>query len=179
MKLNKKVAAALLAFPLLLGSFSTVAGHHKKNPPPKIQHVIPMKALLKGIDLTVEQKNQLDALRKATREKRRAHREAEKAQRLALQKASGAIITAPTFNEANALKLAQAMATNQVKAQVENLRNQQKIFSLLSPEQQAKVKVNIENFEGKMKGKKDKMQGKGKGKEQSQGNEKAQEKTQE
>ncbi len=149
MKLNKKLAAALLALPLMMGSFSTLAAHHK-SPPPK---GMPLKVMLKGIDLTTEQKNQIDTIRQAAKAQKNAQRQAH-------QQASTAIVTAPTFNEADAQKLAQDMTAQKAKSKVEMLRNQQQIFSILTPEQQAKAKANIENFKLKKQGK---MQGKGKG----------------
>lgn len=158
MKLNKKLAAALVAFPLLVGSFSTLAGHHK-GPGPGLAKMISMKIFLKDVNLTDEQKKQLKAIRKEAREQKKAAYEANKEQRLAQQKESSAIVTASTFNEPAALKLAQDMAAMQIKSRVENMRNQQKMFSILTPEQQAKVKANIENFKAKIQ---DKMQRKGK-----------------
>ncbi len=147
MKFNKKITTAFIALPLLACSFSSFAMPQKAQ---HFAHVMSMKIFLKDVDLTPEQKAQLKDIRKTAREKNKAKREENKAQRQAQREASALIVMAPKFDEAAARKLAQEMSFRQIEKRVENMRNQNKMFNILTPEQQKQVVTNVDNLKKKV-----------------------------
>ncbi|AQS35556.1 P pilus assembly/Cpx signaling pathway, periplasmic inhibitor/zinc-resistance associated protein [Shewanella psychrophila] len=115
--------------------------HHMKSE--RMGHHGGMRQMFRGLDLTDEQKTEIKSLMKeqksAMKENRpsKEERQAKKAEFLSL-------ITADNFDEAKAQELMQARQDNAKFKKLGMLEVQNKIYKLLTPEQQEQFKDNFE-----------------------------------
>ncbi len=100
----------------------------------------------RGLDLTDAQKEQMKAIRQASRESTKSLRDQMKAsrQQLAQATANGA------FNEAQVQQIAQQEAALNAQMIVERERVKSQMFNILTPEQKAKAAEMKEQFKQKM-----------------------------
>ncbi len=102
-----------------------------------------MRQMFRGLDLTDEQKTEIKSLMKeqktAMKESRpsKEERQAKKAEFLTL-------ITADSFDEAKAQSMMQERQANSQAKKLDMLKVQNKVYQLLTPEQQEQFKENFE-----------------------------------
>lgn len=107
-----------------------------------------MHKMFRGLELTDEQKAEVKkifAAHKADREEdapTEQERAAHKAEMLS-------VITASSFNEAQAKQLLMAQQEKRAQMMLDRLQMQNQIYQLLTPEQQTKYKARFENINRK------------------------------
>ncbi|MGR2869049.1 CpxP family protein [Vibrio vulnificus] len=145
MKLAKKMVLAAVVLPLTLGTASAFAfgggkGHHK-GPDGE-------RGMMRQLDLTDAQKEQLDAMRGSNRaqmkEMHQGNFAANQAERQAQHAKVQALLLADNFDQATANELAKQMAEKQAERRVKMLEKQHQMLSILTPEQKAKF-VELQN----------------------------------
>lgn len=146
MKKYQKLTTALIAFPLLMSSFSTFAMSEKHH---KMGGMLPIKMLLKNVDLTDTQKETFKRIRQENRNAHQDQHQAFKSERIAQQKAMRSLVMADHFDENAARELAQEISKNQIEKRIEMMKLQQQMFAVLTPEQKAQVKENAEHLQHK------------------------------
>lgn len=168
MKMTKKLIIASIVLPLVLSTGSALAFGGKDNKGNKGGHgecrVGLDRGMMKQLELTDAQKEQLKTLRKATKEERKnkasGSPEQHQAERLAGLEKVNNLLLADKFDPAKATEIAQEMAQKQIKRQVSMLNNQYKMISILTPEQKTKFveiqKERLSNCAEKMSDRHDK-----------------------
>lgn len=142
MKVSTRLITAMLVIPMALGSLSAFAysgNHNKSNGMMKGNH------MLHGIDLTAEQKTQLDSLRDNFRDQRHANKNARKemtTERAQMQ----SLLLAAEFDEKQALGLAKKMVGQQTERRISMLKHQHDMLAILTPEQKEQVKENMQGM---------------------------------
>ena len=144
MTLSKKLLLAAVVLPLTFGSVGAFAeggkGHKDREFAPRIG--LDMQ-LIKKLDLSDEQKDELKALRKEAKEEHKAMREdrhqGPSEEMKQQRKAVTDLLLADTFDQAKANSIALEMATHQAERQVKMLEKQHQILSILTPEQKQKL----------------------------------------
>lgn len=150
MKLAKKMVLAAVILPLTLGTASAFAyggkGHHKGQDGECGMGMD--RGMMRQLDLTDAQKDQLDAMRDGNRaqmkEKRQGNFEANQAERQAHHAKVQALLLAENFDQAAANELAKQMAEKQAQRRVKMMEKQHQMLSILTPEQKAKF-VELQN----------------------------------
>lgn len=148
MKMSKKIILASVVLPIALSTGSALAFGGKDHKDEKDQCRPGLdRGILKQLDLTDDQKEQLKELRKVAKEERKAGREDRKekgdpeqrkeAQGQKLEQLNN-LLLADKFDPAQATKIAQEMAEKHIKRQVSMLNKQYQMISILTPEQKAK-----------------------------------------
>ena len=131
-KINKKLTAAIIALPLILGATGVAAfgnndgegqGHCKGG------HG---EALIQKLDLTAEQKEEIEQIRES-------NREAMQAERGSKHESMHTLLTAEEFDEAAAKKLVDVKEQTKEARQINRLKNQHAIYNVLTEEQQAQL----------------------------------------
>ncbi len=131
---------AILASTALIGSVVYAEDgqkncqHHMKNEGKS--HHGDMRKMFKGLDLTDEQKVKIKSLTKENH-LTKEERQAEKAEFLSL-------ITAENFDETKVKEVMQAKKEHNQDKRLNMLKVQNKIYLLLTPEQQERFKANFE-----------------------------------
>ena len=157
MKMTKKLILATVMFPIALGTASAFAaggkGDHKRSSMERCQPgpVLNPK-IIKRLDLTDAQKEQLKALRNADRAEMKAKMDAR-------DKSMNALLMADTFDKEKAAAMVKESQNNRVQHQVDRLEKQFKMLSILTPAQKEK----LQSFEKKHQQKCDEMMKQGKG----------------
>ncbi|POC01068.1 stress adaptor protein CpxP [Vibrio vulnificus] len=151
MKLAKKMVLAAVVLPLTLGTASAFAfgggkGHHKG---PDGECGMGMeRGMMRQLDLTDAQKEQLDAMRGSNRaqmkEMHQGNFAANQAERQAQHAKVQVLLLADNFDQATANELAKQMAEKQAERRVKMLEKQHQMLSILTPEQKAKF-VELQN----------------------------------
>ncbi|NMH67163.1 Spy/CpxP family protein refolding chaperone [Shewanella salipaludis] len=121
---------------------------HEPHERGKMAHHDGMHGMLRGLDLTDAQKAEVKKLF----EQHKAAREAEGQQgdlRAAHREAMLALITATSFDEAQARQLISAREAKHEAREIERMKMQNEIYHLLTPEQQAKYKEHLAKPRGK------------------------------
>ncbi len=150
MKSAKKLLLAAVALPLALGAsgaFAYGGKHHQKGPNdgcgPGME-----RGIMRHLELTDEQRGQLQSLREANRIEMRgknsAGRGAHMAERQAYHAKVQALVLADTFDEAQATALAREMVEQQTERHVQMLERRHEMLSVLTPEQKAEF-VKLQN----------------------------------
>lgn len=144
MKLTKKLMIATLSLPLFLGSVAYADGshgekeHHGKKGPMACEDDM---SLMRQLNLSDEQKNEMKAMRSAGREEMKAnfekHGEAMMKERKAQQEQMQKIVMADKFDKGAAEKLAQKMSEKHTEMLVNKLEREHKLINILTPEQKA------------------------------------------
>lgn len=151
----KKITVAILAIVLVaMGAIFVFAqkadGDNKGNRMGKRGHGRG-GMMLRGLDLTEEQKTQFKSIRQASKAKTQTLRESLKANRQKMNEATAN----GAFDEATVTALATEKAGLSVQLTVERARVKSQMFALLTAEQKAKaaeMKTKMkERFKGKMK----------------------------
>ncbi|MEP0074260.1 MAG: CpxP family protein [Marinomonas sp.] len=155
MKMAKKIILASVALPFALSAGSALAFGGKDHKGGDGQCFPGLdRGILKQLELTDAQKDQLKELRKANKEDRKADREERKvaredrkengipeerkeAQEQKLEQLNS-LLLADKFDPAEATKIAQEMAQKHIKRQVSMLNKQYQMISILTPEQKEK-----------------------------------------
>ncbi|WOD08016.1 CpxP family protein [Marinomonas sp. GJ51-6] len=148
MKMAKKIILASVVLPFALSAGSALAFGGKDHKGGDGQCFPGLdRGILKQLELTDAQKDQLKELRKANKEDRKADREDRKekgdseprkvAQEQKLEQLNG-LLLADKFDPAQATKIAQEMAQKHIKRQVSMLNKQYQMISILTPEQKEK-----------------------------------------
>ncbi|WP_154124561.1 CpxP family protein [Grimontia hollisae] len=152
MKFSKRIAVAVIALPLMIGSVSAMAFGGKHHGDERMHDGKDMmgKHLLRGIDLTDAQKEEMKALRQQNREAMQANRAEFHAQMMAERQQMQALMLADNFDEAAVRALAEKMVDQQVERRVAMLQRKHQMLSILTPEQKAQVKENMANMSARM-----------------------------
>ncbi|MEP3350856.1 MAG: CpxP family protein [Marinomonas sp.] len=148
MKMAKKIILASVVLPFALSAGSALAFGGKDHKGGDGQCFPGLdRGILKQLELTDAQKDQLKELRKANKEDRKANSEDRKengiseerkeAQAQKLEQLNG-LLLADKFDPAEATKIAQEMAQKHIKRQVSMLNKQYQMISILTPEQKEK-----------------------------------------
>ncbi|AXY00064.1 periplasmic repressor CpxP [Vibrio alfacsensis] len=144
MKSAKKLVLAAVVLPLTLGAASAFAfggkDHHKG---PNGECGMGMdRGIMRQLDLTDAQKNQLKDMREANKAEMKAKfadgKEARMAERQAHHDKVQALLLADNFDEAAANDLAKEMVEKQTDRRVKMLEKKHQMLSVLTPEQKAK-----------------------------------------
>ncbi|GAB3482021.1 CpxP family protein [Marinomonas epiphytica] len=144
MNISKKLLLAAVVLPLSLGSASSFAFGGKDHD--KGRDRAPMLVdmhLLKKLDLTDEQKDELKELRaekkeqrkEMRQERRRGNPEDMKQQHQMLQE----LLFADSFDEAKAQEFALKMSQKHADREVKRLKEAHRILSILTPEQKQEL----------------------------------------
>jgi protein CpxP len=104
--------------------------------------------MLRGLDLTDDQKNQVKQIMEASKSKVQPLRESMKANRDKLHQATAD----GKFDEAQVQALATEQANISAQLLVERTRTKSQIFQILTPEQRTKAAQMKESFKGGKKG---------------------------
>ncbi len=154
MKPAKKLMLAAVVLPLTLGSAGAFAfGGKGQNKGPRDECGPGMdRAIMRQLDLTDAQKDQLTALRDAKREEMRnknaADRDTRQAERQAYHAKVQALVLADNFDEAQATALATEMVEKQTERRVEMLQKRHQMLNILTPEQKTEfVKLQDERIQ--------------------------------
>lgn len=152
MKFSKRIAVTAIALPLMIGSVSAMAygGKHHGGAGMHGGKDMMGKHLLRGIDLTDEQKEEMKALRQQNREAMQANRAEFHAQMMAERQQMQALMLADNFDEAAVRALAEKMVDQQVERRVAMMQRKHQMLSILTPEQKAQVKENMANMSARM-----------------------------
>ncbi|WP_407331637.1 CpxP family protein [Enterovibrio sp. 27052020O] len=148
MKLSKGIIATVIALPLMMGSMSAMAfggGHHDGEGKRGGEGMIG-KHLLRGIDLTDAQKEEMKTLREQNRDAMNANKGANKATMMAERQEMQALLLADNFDEAEIRALAQKMADQHVERRISMMKRQHEMLNILTPEQKAEVKANMDKM---------------------------------
>lgn len=148
MKMAKKIILASVVLPFALSAGSALAFGGKDHKGGDGQCFPGLdRGILKQLELTDAQKDQLKELRKANKEDHKANREDRKekgvseerkvVQEQKLEQLNG-LLLADKFDPAQATKIAQEMAQKHIKRQVSMLNKQYQMISILTPEQKEK-----------------------------------------
>ncbi len=141
MKRVNKLMLAAVVLPLTLGSAGALAyGGKGPNKGPRDECGPGMdRGIMRQLDLTDAQKEQLTALRNAKRDEMRnknsADRAARQAERQAYQAKVQELVLADNFDEAQATELAKEMVEKQTERRVEMLQKRHQMLNILTPEQ--------------------------------------------
>ncbi|CAE6887747.1 COG3678 P pilus assembly Cpx signaling pathway [Vibrio sp. B1REV9] len=144
MKSAKKLVLAAVVLPLTLGAASAFAfggkDHHKG---PNGECGMGMdRGIMRQLDLTDAQKDQLKDMREANKAEMKAKfadgKEARMAERQAHHDKVQALLLADNFDEAAASDLAKEMVEKQTDRRVKMLEKKHQMLSVLTPEQKAK-----------------------------------------
>ncbi|MEZ8141265.1 CpxP family protein [Enterovibrio sp. FF113] len=149
MKLSKRIVATIIALPLMMGSMSVMAAGGKHNDGEGMhggKSMMGGKHLLRGIDLTDAQKEELKTLREQNRDAMKANKGAMKAGMMAERQEMQSLLLADNFDEAQVRELAQKMADQQVERRVSMMKRQHEMLNILTPEQKTEVKANMEKM---------------------------------
>ncbi|WP_413285659.1 CpxP family protein [Vibrio sp. MA40-2] len=142
MKLSKKIIIAATALPMVFATTSAFA-KGGNNMDGKKQGSFD-KGLIRQLDLTEEQKDQLRDLRQANRDENREDRGANRATRMAEMQANRLaiqdLVLADDFDQEKAEQLAKLMVEKQTERRVQQLENQHEMLSVLTAEQKEQLK---------------------------------------
>lgn len=148
MTTTKKILAALIAAPLMLGSATAFAEEEKST-----SILIPygMKFLFEGVELTEEQQGQILVLghknrkanKKVDKEAAKQQEEATKAKLAELEQQMQEVVLLKSFDEKAVQEIARKMADASIAKNVAKLREQHEFVSLMNDEQKALIKANI------------------------------------
>ncbi len=130
MKTTKKLVIAAAVLPMVFATASVSAFGGKGG-----KHKDFDRSLMRQLDLTVEQQQQLRDMREARRAERDADREARFAEKAAHREAVQALVLADNFDQTAAQELAQAMVEKQTERRVQKLAHQHEMLSVLTAEQ--------------------------------------------
>ena len=144
MKMAKKLVIAAVVLPLTLGTASAFAfggKDHKKGGHGECGGGFNPK-MMRKLDLTDAQKEQLKELREAGKTEMKANFkanfEAHHAEMQAQHAKVQELVLADNFDQAAANELAKAMVDKQTERKVKMLEKQHQMLSILTPEQKAK-----------------------------------------
>ncbi|KXF82745.1 Spy/CpxP family protein refolding chaperone [Enterovibrio coralii] len=140
MKFSKRIAATVIALPLMMGSMSAMAfggGHHDGK------GMMGGKHLLRGVELTETQKDELRTLREQNREEMRANKGEFRTQMMEERQQMQDLMLADNFDEAAVRALAEKMSQQQLERRIEMAKKRHEMMSILTPEQKEQVKENM------------------------------------
>lgn len=153
MKISKKLILASVVLPLIISTSAfAFGGENHKGPHEECRPGFGFdRGIMKNLDLTDTQKDQLKTLRQANKDemkKRFSENKPKTEMRAERTQKMNNVLLADTFDPAKATALAQAFANKQVERQVDILSKQHKMLSILTPEQKAKfVELQKEHLE--------------------------------
>ncbi|NGN99204.1 CpxP family protein [Grimontia sp. S25] len=152
MKFSKRIAATVIALPLMMGSMSAMAfgGKHHGGEGMHGGKGMMGKHLLRGVDLTDEQKAELKTLREQKREAMKANKGEFRTQMMAERQQMQELMLADNFDEAAVRALAEKMVDQQVERRVAMMKSQHEMMSILTPEQKVQVKENMDKMAERM-----------------------------
>ncbi len=143
MKMTKKLVLAAVVVPLTLGTASAWAfggKDHKRGGPEQCGAGVD-RGIMRQLDLTNEQQDQLKQMRSEGKQAMKAefkqNAEARQAQRQAHQEQVQQLILADNFDQAAANELAKQMVEQQTERKVKMLEKQHQMLSILTPEQKS------------------------------------------
>ncbi|XNH05072.1 CpxP family protein [Vibrio cyclitrophicus] len=147
MKMTKKLVLAAAALPLIFGTASAYAYGGGDKSDHKGMHDKCGgfdKKVMRQLDLTDAQKEQLKEMREADRAEMKAKRGANKTAKMAQMKAHHekvqALVLVDNFDEAAANDLASQMVAKQTERRVAMLKKQHDMMSVLTAEQKTQLK---------------------------------------
>lgn len=145
MKMTKKLVLAAAALPLMLGTASAYAFGGGDKGDHKGMHGKCGgfdKKVMRQLDLTDAQKEQLKEMREANRAEMKAKHAGNKSDKMAQMKAHHekvqALVLADNFDEAAANDLASQMVEKQTERRVKMMEKKHQMLSVLTPEQKTK-----------------------------------------
>ncbi|MDC0610069.1 CpxP family protein [Vibrio sp.] len=143
MKALKKCILAAAMIPVVLGSASAFAHNGDKDRDgkrPMMQDCRPdgERDMMRKLNLTPEQRDQLHDIRHEQREEMRADMDAHRAQMQAFRAEEDKLLLSKDFSPEQAKALAKKMSDQQIERRVHMMENRHKMLSVLTPEQKAK-----------------------------------------
>ncbi len=154
MKSAKKLVLAAVVLPLTLGTAGAFAyGGKNQQKGPRDECGPGMdRGIMRQLNLTDAQKDQLQTLRNEHRDEMRgknsADRDARRAERQAYHAKVQELVLADTFDEAQATALAKEMVEKQTERRVQMLEKRHQMLNILTPEQKTEfVKLQGERMQ--------------------------------
>lgn len=144
MKMSTRIAAAIIALPLMLTSASALAYPDKHQ---GCNGKMKPKQLLRGIELTDAQKAQMDKLYQQNRAQKIDNKNLKANQKSEHHQKIQTLLLSENFNEAEVRALAQEMSSQQVENRVAKAKKQHDMFKLLTPAQKEQVKQNMQKMQ--------------------------------
>ncbi len=150
MKPAKKLMLAAVVLPLTFGAASALAyGGKGPEQGPRDECGPGMdRGIMRQLNLTDTQKEQLRTLRNENRDEMRskidADRDARQAERQAYHAKMQSLVLADTFDEAQATALAKEMVEKQTERRVKMLEKRHQMLNILTPEQKTEF-VKLQN----------------------------------
>ena len=138
MKVSKRLVFATLALPLMLGSMSSFAYGGKHNGCGK---QIGVKHMMRSVDLSDAQKDQLKELSNNQHEQKMLNRTQNMGDKFNLHKEIQMLLLSTNYNENDVRALATKMSAKYVENQIANMNNQYQMLSILTPAQKEQVRT--------------------------------------
>lgn len=134
MKLTHILAVATLASGIFVSQGVEAKGHHDGKHHKGKQSFFMGKHVAKKLDLTTAQREEIKALISAQKQTRKSNKGERKATKQALM----AQVHSESFDEVKVRQMLQAQQAKQLENKLESLKVQNKIWNVLTPEQQQK-----------------------------------------
>lgn len=149
MKMAKKLILASVVLPLVISAGSAYAGGKDRHDECRPGFD---RSMMKELNLTDEQKEQLKTLRKANRDDMKGQRKDKPKQGEGMRedrmKSMNELLLADSFDPAKATEMAKKNAQKQIERQVEMMSKQHEMFSILTPDQKEQlIKLQQERME--------------------------------
>ncbi len=140
MKTTKKLILAAAVLPMVLATATVSAFGHGGKSAHGGKHKDFDRGVMRQLDLSAEQEQQLRDMREAKRAEHEANKETRIAEKKAHHEAVQALVLADTFDQAAAEELAKTMVEQQAERRVQQMAYQHEVFSILTAEQKAQLK---------------------------------------
>ncbi|MCL2915282.1 Spy/CpxP family protein refolding chaperone [Shewanella corallii] len=140
---------ALMSAPAMAGHHGG-EGHHQKGGHKMKRCDLMGHGMFRGLDLTSEQKDQIKAMVKTQKEEVRAKRNSEEGK--AFRQQMKTLITSAEFDKAQAEELIAQKQEKHQQGMLMRLETQNKIYNMLTSEQQQKLQKRMEKCASRAKG---------------------------
>lgn len=138
MMIFKRLILAVFIVPLMINSTLAIA---KQNPSEHKGNI-----LFQGIDLTKEQEEKINAIRKKAYAHYKNDFGKNMSQMTEQKQQIQSLLLSEKFDQETAKSLAKKMADQQTELRINKLKQQHEIFSVLTPEQKVKLKENMQKI---------------------------------
>lgn len=142
MNAYKRLAVAVLALPLMLGSVSALASADHNPPCSGNMHV---KYMLRGLELTPDQEKKLSKIREDHRDERMKDKDHHMGERAANHEKMQNFLMADKYNKEGVRALSEKMSKEHVEHHVKRLQKHRDVIDILTSDQKVELKTNLQN----------------------------------